>query len=115
MRGCPNAQLTMLAVVDLDEWVLGDYPLQRIKAVADAALTRLSSTFDRMYARVGRALDAGAAVFGSLLWGGRAMLLAVLDRLQARVALNATAARIYEQRCRAEHPAWLLVAAVVGM
>lgn len=33
MRGRPNDQLTMLAIVDLDERVLGDYPLQRIKAV----------------------------------------------------------------------------------
>lgn len=68
-----------------------------------------------MYARVGRALDAGPAVFDSLLWDRRAMLVAVLDRLQARVALNATAARTHEQRCRAEHPAWLLAAAIVGM
>ena len=33
-----------------------DHPLRRIKAVADAALARLSPVFDRMYAKVGRAL-----------------------------------------------------------
>ena len=37
------------------------------------------------------------------------MLVVVLERLQARVALNAAAARAYEQRCRAEHSAWLLL------
>ena len=38
------------------ERVPKDHPLRRIKAVADAALTRLSPAFDRMYAKVGRAL-----------------------------------------------------------
>ncbi|MCY3660869.1 MAG: hypothetical protein OXG36_17835 [Caldilineaceae bacterium] len=33
-----------------------DHPLRRIKAVADVALARLSPAFDRMYAKVGRAL-----------------------------------------------------------
>lgn len=61
------------------------------------------------------ALDTGLAVFGCLLRDGRAMLVAVLDRLQARVALNAATARAHEQRCQAEHPVWLLVAAIVGM
>lgn len=37
-------------------------------------------------------LDAGPALFGSLLRDGRAMLVVVLERLQARVALNAAAA-----------------------
>lgn len=59
-----------------------------------------------MYARLGWALDTGPAVFGSLLRDGRAVLVAVLDRLQARVALNAAAIRTHEQRCRAEHPSF---------
>ena len=45
----------MLAIVDLEERVPKDHPLRRIKAVADAALERLSPEFDRMYAQVGRA------------------------------------------------------------
>ena len=61
------------------------------------------------------ALDVGPVLFGSLLRDGRAMLVVVLERLQARVALNAAAARAYEQRCRAEHPAWLLATSIVGM
>ena len=45
----------MLGIVDLEERVLKGHSLRRIKAVADAALARLSLEFDRMYARVGRA------------------------------------------------------------
>ena len=55
MRGRPNPQRSMLAIVDLEERIPRDHPLRRIKEVADAALERLSPTFDRMYARVGRA------------------------------------------------------------
>ncbi len=55
MRGRPNPQRSMLAIVDLEERVPRDHPLRRIKEVADAALERLSPEFDRMYARVGRA------------------------------------------------------------
>ena len=57
MRGRPNPQRSMLAIVDLEERVSRDHPLRRIKEVADAALARLSSEFDRMYARVGRPND----------------------------------------------------------
>ncbi len=52
MRGRPNPQRSMLAIVDLEERVPKDHPLRRIKAVADAALERLSPEFDRMYASV---------------------------------------------------------------
>ncbi len=55
MRGRPNPQRSMLAIVVLEERVPQDHPLRRIKAVADAALERLSPEFGRMYARVGRA------------------------------------------------------------
>ena len=53
MRGRPNPQRSMLAIVDLEERVPKDHPLRRIKEVADVALARLSPIFDRMYARVG--------------------------------------------------------------
>ena len=66
MRGRPNPQRSMLAIVDLEERVPQDHPLQRIKAVADAALERLSPTFDPMYARVGRAL------FDEVVWAADA-------------------------------------------
>ena len=55
MRGRPNPQRSMLAIVDLVERVPWDHPLWRIKAVADAALVWRSPEFDRMYARVARA------------------------------------------------------------
>ncbi|MXZ24447.1 MAG: IS5 family transposase [Caldilineaceae bacterium SB0665_bin_21] len=55
MRGRPNPQRSMLAIVDLEERIPRDHPLRRIKEVADAALARLSPVFDHMYAQVGRA------------------------------------------------------------
>ena len=55
MRGGPNPQRSMLAIVDLEERISQDHPLRRIMEVADAALARLSPTLDGMYARVGRA------------------------------------------------------------
>ncbi len=55
MRGRPNAQRSMLAIVDLEARVPKDHPLRTIKAVADAALAQLSPVFDHMYAKVGRA------------------------------------------------------------
>ena len=55
MHGRPNLQRGMLVLVDLEERVPRDHPLRRIKEVTDAALESLSSEFDRMYARVGRA------------------------------------------------------------
>ena len=55
MRGRPNPQRGMLALVDLEERVPRDHLLRRIKEGADAALERLSSEFDHMYAYVGRA------------------------------------------------------------
>ena len=62
MRGRPNPQHSMLVIADLEERVLRDHPLRRIKAVVDAVLVRLSSEFDRMYGRVGRAL------FNDVVW-----------------------------------------------
>lgn len=53
MRGCPNPQRSMLAIVDPGN----GFPRtircgRRIKEVANAALVQLSQTFDRMYASV---------------------------------------------------------------
>ncbi len=54
MRGRREPRVSMLAFVDLEARVPVGHPLRSIKAVADAALTNLSSEFDRMYATVGR-------------------------------------------------------------
>ena len=55
MRGRHDPQVTMLALVDLEERVPKDHPLRTIKAVADEALEHQSAEFDRMYSKVGRA------------------------------------------------------------
>ena len=55
MRGRRDPQVTMLALVDMEERVTKDHPLRTIKAVADEPLERLSGEFDRMYSEVGRA------------------------------------------------------------
>ena len=58
MRRRQEAQVTMLAFVDLEERVPADHPLRAIKALADEAPARLSPEFNRMYAA----------------WGGRRFL-----------------------------------------
>ena len=55
MRGRRDPQATMLAFVDMEERVPKGHPIRAIKAVADEALERLSSEFERMYSKVGRA------------------------------------------------------------
>lgn len=55
MRGRHNPQATMLSFVDWENRVPNDHPLRTIKAVLDAALESLSTEFDRMYSKVGRA------------------------------------------------------------
>jgi transposase len=54
MRGRRDAQITMLAFIDLEERVPADHPLRAVKSLADEALAELSPTFDRMYAETGR-------------------------------------------------------------
>ena len=55
MRGRREEQEVMLAHVDMEGRVPQDHPLRTIKNVADEALARLSTEFDRMYSKVGRA------------------------------------------------------------
>ena len=55
MRGRRDPQATMLAFVDLEERVPQDHPIRTIKIIADEALERLSTEFDQMYSKVGRA------------------------------------------------------------
>ncbi len=44
----------MLCLISLDDQVPSDHPLRDIKQLSDAALKRLSRTFDRMYSKRGR-------------------------------------------------------------
>ena len=54
MRGQPIAQTSMLCLLSLESRIAADHPLRGIKALADAALCRLSADFDAMYADCGR-------------------------------------------------------------
>jgi len=54
MRGEAERQRTMLSVVSPEHRIRADHPIRRIKALADAELTRLSPVFDQMYAERGR-------------------------------------------------------------
>jgi len=54
MRGEVERQRSMLSVVDAEHCVPEDHPIRRIKTLADAELTRLSPTFDAIYAEGGR-------------------------------------------------------------
>jgi transposase len=55
MRGQQDPQVSMLAFIDMETRVPLDHPLRTIRRLADEALVELSSTFDKMYAEVGRA------------------------------------------------------------
>ena len=50
MRGKAARQAMMLMAVTPDALVPKQHPIQRIKPMVDQALTKLSPTFDRMYA-----------------------------------------------------------------
>ncbi len=54
MRGTPKQQSTMFSLRTPAERIPKDHPLRRVKDMADAALSALSPTFDRMYSRMGR-------------------------------------------------------------
>ena len=54
MRGRASHQSSMLCLMSPEGRVPKDHPLRPIKALADAALKRLSRTFARMYGKTGR-------------------------------------------------------------
>ena len=54
MRGRQDAQVTMLAFVDLESRVTVGHPIWTIKRLAEAALAELSPLFDEIYAETGR-------------------------------------------------------------
>jgi hypothetical protein len=51
MRGEEQRQGPMLMVVNVEQRIARDYPLRRIKQMADAVLKDLSPVFDRCTAR----------------------------------------------------------------
>ena len=55
MRGKTARQAIMLTAVTPDALAPKQHPIRWIKPMVDQALTRLSPTFDRMYAANGRA------------------------------------------------------------
>jgi transposase len=54
MRGTDTKQSSMLMLMSPESRVPTDHPLRAIKKLADAALTKLSPVFDRMYSSEGR-------------------------------------------------------------
>lgn len=54
MRGAPDRQLQMLAMVNLEDFVPADHPIRRIRAVVDTVLAELDHELGQMYARGGR-------------------------------------------------------------
>ncbi|MBL7166487.1 MAG: IS5 family transposase [Dehalococcoidales bacterium] len=54
MRGTVEKQITMLSSLTPDQMVPQDHPIRHIKPIVDNALKELSSTFNRMYAEMGR-------------------------------------------------------------
>jgi transposase len=54
VRGTDDKQASLFSYVSTEHRIPADHPLRRIKALADAILSTLSSTFDAMYSRVGR-------------------------------------------------------------
>ena len=54
MRGKPEAQPSMLALISMDSLIPERHPLRQTKPVAEEALRELSPIFDAMYAANGR-------------------------------------------------------------
>lgn len=54
MRGHDHKQSMLFSTISPERRVPEKHPLRRVKALADAALTALSPTFDAMYGRTGR-------------------------------------------------------------
>jgi len=68
MRGSPPKQTSMVMLASPESVVPKDHPIRRIKKLADAALVRLSPTFDAMYSSEGRpSIPPERLLKGSLL------------------------------------------------
>jgi len=67
MRGENIQQAMMFSVISPEHRVPQDHPLRQVKVMADAELKRLSSTFSRMYSKIGRPSVAPEKLLKSLL------------------------------------------------
>src|ERR1700687_851144 len=54
MRGERDEQAPLLVTVNLEDAIPSDHPIRAIKRLAEAALSRMSETFDTLYAESGR-------------------------------------------------------------
>src|SRR5687768_8959538 len=54
MRGDDHRDDHLFSYISLEQRIPADHPLRTMRQLTDAALTRLSSRFDAMYATVGR-------------------------------------------------------------
>ena len=80
MRGDDQYQQDLFSYGDLNVRIAADHPLRRIRALADAALARLSGRFDDIYGDLGRPSIAPEKLL-------RAMLLQVLYSIRSERAL----------------------------
>src|SRR5882724_13652301 len=67
MRGYPDRQTSMLALISIEARIPSDHPLRRIKGMADQELKKLSGVFNQMYSQVGRPSIAPERILKSLL------------------------------------------------
>lgn len=54
MRGKPNEQPSMLALISINDYVPLNHPIRLVKKLADHALKQMSQEFEALYARYGR-------------------------------------------------------------
>jgi transposase len=54
MRGAPERQLAMLAMVNLEDFIPAGHPIRRIRKVVEVVLAELDGELGAMYARIGR-------------------------------------------------------------
>ena len=67
MRGEDKKQSAMFSYVSLERRIPMDHPLRSIRSMADRALEQMSSTFDRVYAAIGRPSIAPERLIRGLL------------------------------------------------
>jgi transposase len=67
MRGIQDKQISMWAVISIEDRIPSSHPLRRFKVLADHRLVALSGVFNRMYSQVGRPSIAPERILKSLL------------------------------------------------